>query len=57
MAETADMLTEANQQVILPDLTAGLHDGRYGGSLSTTGRLGAATGGKYPAGNFTDYPY
>ena len=30
MAETADILTGATQQVVLPDLAAGLLDGRHG---------------------------
>ena len=40
MAESADILTAPEQKVILPDLAAGLLDGRHGPARPGRGRLG-----------------
>ena len=40
MAESADILTAPDQKVILPDLAAGLLDGRHGAARPGRGRLG-----------------
>ncbi len=42
MAESADVLARDGQQVILPDLNAGLLDGRHGGDFAGGRLLGRA---------------
>ena len=48
MAESADVLCAPHQQVILPDLAAGLFDGGHGGSRATRVVLGRADADGYP---------